>query len=124
MKITIKSMRMVNPPHPGDFIRTEIIEPHGLSVSQAAKALQVSRSALSHLLNEKSDLSGEMALRIEKAFGVKMDTLLRMQTSFDIARTRRREQELSSISARAGNVARLLAGRRVNRAARKEVKSM
>ena len=124
MKITIKSMRMVNPPHPGDFIRTEIIEPHGLSVSQAAKALQVSRSALSHLLNEKSDLSGEMALRIEKAFGVKMDTLLRMQTSFDIARTRRRQQELSSISARAGNVARLLAGRRVNRAARKEVKSM
>jgi addiction module HigA family antidote len=56
---------MKNPPHPGDFIRTEIIEPAGLSVTAAATALQVSRPALSSLLNAKANLSGEMALRIE-----------------------------------------------------------
>jgi addiction module HigA family antidote len=64
-------MPMKNPPHPGDFIRTEIIEPAGLSVTAAAAALRVSRPALSSLLNRKADLSGDMALRIEKAFGVK-----------------------------------------------------
>jgi antitoxin HigA-1 len=69
-------MLMKNPPHPGDFIRTEIIEPAGLTVTAAA-ALQVSRLALSSLLNGKADLSGDMALRLEKAFGVKMDTLMR-----------------------------------------------
>jgi antitoxin HigA-1 len=87
-------MPMKNPPHPGDFIRTEIIEPAGLSVTAAAAALQVSRPALSSLLNSKADLSGEMALRIEKAFGVKMDTLMRMQASYNIARTRKREGEI------------------------------
>jgi antitoxin HigA-1 len=87
-------MPMKNPPHPGDFIRTEIIEPAGLSVTGAAKALQVSRPALSSLLNAKSDLSGDMALRIEKAFGVKMDTLMRMQASCDISQTRKREREI------------------------------
>ena len=61
-------MPMKNPPHPGDFIRTEIIEPAGLSVTAAAVALHVSRPALSSLLNGKADLSGDMALRIEKAF--------------------------------------------------------
>ena len=81
-------MPMKNPPHPGDFIRTEIISPAGLSVTAAAAALQVSRPALSSLLNGKADLSGDMALRIEKAFGVKMDTLMRMQSSYDIAATR------------------------------------
>ena len=73
-------MAMKNPPHPGDFIRTEIIEPAGLSVTAAAAALHVSRPALSSLLNGKAALSGNMALRIEKAFGVKMDTLMRMQS--------------------------------------------
>ena len=87
-------MPMKNPPHPGDFIRTEIIEPAGLSVTRAAKALQVSRPALSSLLNAKADLSGNMALRIEKAFGVKMDTLMKMQSAYDIARTRKREKEI------------------------------
>lgn len=87
-------MPMNNPPHPGDFIRTEIIEPAGLSVTDAAKALQVSRPALSSLLNGKADLSGNMALRIEKAFGVKMDTLVKMQSAYDIARTRKGEKEI------------------------------
>ena len=86
-------MPMKNPPHPGDFIRTEIVEPAGLSVTAAAVALQVSRPALSSLLNSKADLSGEMALRIEKAFGVKMETLMD-QSAFDIARTRSREKEI------------------------------
>lgn len=83
-------MPMKNPPHPGDFIRTEIIEPTQLSVTAAAAALQVSRVTLSSLLNGKADLSGDMALRIEKAFGVKMDTLMRMQSAYDIAETRKR----------------------------------
>jgi antitoxin HigA-1 len=88
-------MRMLNPPHPGDFIRTEILEPRSLSVTAAAQVLQVSRPALSSLLNGKADLSGNMALRIEKAFGVKMDTLLRMQTSYDIARARQQESKIN-----------------------------
>src|SRR5271165_6251554 len=87
-------MRMLNPPHPGDFVRTEIIEPRGLSVTGAAKVLQVSRPTLSSLLNGKADLSGDMALRIEKAFGVKMDTLMRMQSAYDIAQTRKREKQI------------------------------
>ena len=85
---------MKNPPHPGDFVRTEIIQPAGLSVTAAATALQVSRPTLSSLLNGKSDLSGNMALRIEKAFGLKMDTLMRMQASYDIAQTRKREKQI------------------------------
>jgi addiction module HigA family antidote len=82
-------MPMKNPPHPGDFIRTEIVEAAGLTVTAAARALRVSRPALSSLLNGKADLSGEMALRIEKAFGVRMDTLMRMQSAYDIAQTRK-----------------------------------
>jgi addiction module HigA family antidote len=84
-------MTLKNPPHPGDFIRTEIIEPAGLTVTAAASALGVSRPALSSLLNCNADLSGDMALRIEKAFGVRMDTLMRMQSAYDIAQTRKRE---------------------------------
>jgi addiction module HigA family antidote len=87
-------MPMENPPHPGDFVRTEIIKPAGLTVPAAAIALQVSRPALSSLLNGKADLSGDMALRIEKAFGVKMDTLMRMQASYDIAKSRKREKQI------------------------------
>ena len=87
-------MPIKNPPHPGDFIRTEIIVPSGLSVTAVAAALGVSRPALSSLLNGKADLSGDMALRIEKAFGVKMDTLMRMQSSYDIAQTRKREKQI------------------------------
>jgi antitoxin HigA-1 len=77
-------MRMERPAHPGQFIGMEVIEPLGLSVTQAAKVLGVSRPAL----------SPEMALRIEKAFGLKMDTLLRMQTAYEIAETRNREADI------------------------------
>jgi addiction module HigA family antidote len=90
----VTAIAIKNPPHPGDFIRTEIIEPAGLSVTAAAAALHVSRPALSSLLNGRAELSGEMALRIEKAFGVKMDTLMRMQSAYEIAQTRKREKEI------------------------------
>lgn len=87
-------MRMVRPAHPGQFIKMEVIEPLHLTVTQAAKVLGVTRSALSALLNGRAALSPEMALRIEKAFGPKMDTLLRMQTAYEIAETRDREAEI------------------------------
>ena len=84
-------MSMKNPPHPGGVIRRQVIEPLGLSVTEAAGILGVTRQALSLLLNERTDLSAEMALRIEKAFGPKMDHLMRMQLAFDIVAQRRRE---------------------------------
>ena len=87
-------MPMKNPPHPGDLIRTEIIEALGLSVSRAAEILKVRRATLSDLLHGKAALTPEMALRIEKAFGVKMETLMHMQSAFDIAKTRSREKEI------------------------------
>jgi addiction module HigA family antidote len=84
-------MRMKDPPHIGGFIRREFVEPLGLSVTDAAWALGVTRQALNNLLNEKSSLSAEMALRIEKAFGPRMDHLLRMQLEYDMAQARKRE---------------------------------
>jgi addiction module HigA family antidote len=88
-------MRMLlNPVHPGRFLRTEIIEAHGLSVTEAAKVLGVSRPTLSSLVNARADLSGDMALRFEKAFGVDMDTMMRMQNSYDIAKTRTRAEAI------------------------------
>ena len=88
-------MTMKNPPHPGDLIRTEIIDPLDLSVSKAATILNVRRATLSDLLTGKSALSPEMALRIEKAFGPDMDHLLKMQLAYDVANTRRRSGEIS-----------------------------
>jgi addiction module HigA family antidote len=85
---------MARPAHPGQFIRMEVIEPLDLSVTKAAEALGVTRPALSALLNGRAALSPDMALRIEKAFGPKMDTLLRMQTAHEIAETRDREGEI------------------------------
>ena len=87
-------IRMKNSAHPGGFVKSEIIEPLGLSVTAAAQVLGVTRATLSTLLNEHSQLSSEMALRIEKAFGVPMDTLMRMQNSYDIAQARKREGEI------------------------------
>src|SRR5262249_16518007 len=87
-------IRMARPSHPGQFIRMEVIEPLGLSVTKAAEALGVTRPALSALLNCRASLSPDMALRIEKAFGPKMDTLLRMQTAYEIAEVREREGKI------------------------------
>jgi len=86
--------RLAHPAHPGQFIRMEIIDPLGLSVTAAAKVLGVTRPTLSALLNGRAALSSDMALRIEKAFGPKMDTLMRMQTSYDIAQARSREAKI------------------------------
>jgi len=82
-------MTMKNPPHPGELIKFEIIEPLGLSISKAAEILKVRRATLSDLLNGKAALTPEMALRIEKAFGPEMDHLLRMQMAYDIAQIRK-----------------------------------
>lgn len=87
-------MRMLNPIHPGRFLQTEIVQARGLTVTEAAKILRVSRPTLSSLLNAKAGLSGEMALRFEKAFGIDMDTLMRMQNSYDIAQTRSRARKI------------------------------
>jgi addiction module HigA family antidote len=87
-------MPMYNPPHPGEVIRAEIIEAHNLTVTGAAKVLGVSRQALSSLLNGQADLSGDMALRIEKAFGPKMETLMGMQSAYDIFKTRKRQAKI------------------------------
>ena len=90
-------IRMKNPAHPGGFVKSEVVEALGLTVTEAAQALGVTRPALSTLLNERAGLSPEMALRIEKAFGVSMDTLMRMQTSYDIAQTRKREDDIELV---------------------------
>ena len=82
-------IRLKNPPHVGGFVKHEIVAPLNLTVTDAAKALGITRPALSALLNEHVDLSPEMALRLEKAFGVSMDTLMRMQNSYDIAKARK-----------------------------------
>ena len=87
-------LRLKTPAHPGGFIRSEIIDPLDLSVTAAAAALGVTRATLSTLLNERAHLSPDMALRLEKAFGVSMDTLMRMQNSYDIAQARKREGEI------------------------------
>ncbi len=73
----------LKPSHPGQFIREEILDELDLSIARAAEILDVRRATLSDLVNENSSLSPEMALRIEMAFGVKMDTLLRMQAWHD-----------------------------------------
>ena len=87
-------MPMKNPPHPGDLIRTEIIEELGLTVKKAAEILKVRRATLSDLLHGKAALTPDMALRIEKAFGPDMDHLLRMQLGYDVAKTREHARKI------------------------------
>jgi antitoxin HigA-1 len=83
-------MPMRDPSHLGGFIRREILEPLGLSVTEAASALDVTRQTLSNLVNEKAMLTADMALRLEKAFGVSMELLMRMQLAYDLAQARAR----------------------------------
>src|SRR6266481_10121728 len=85
-------MAMKNPPHVGGLIRRQVIEPLGLTVTEAAKILRVGRQALSSLLNEKTALTANMGLRVEKAFGPKMEHLMRMQLAFDLAQARKAER--------------------------------
>lgn len=81
--------RMKNPPHPGGLILREVLEPLELSISRAASLLGVGRGALTSLVNERVPLTFDMALRIEKAFGPRMEHLMRMQYAYDFARARR-----------------------------------
>ena len=82
------------PSHPGDFIRTKVIDELGLTVTKAAQILGVRRATLSDLLNGNAALSPEMALRIEKAFDLSMDVLLRMQAWYDASQMRARAGEI------------------------------
>ena len=81
-------MQMKNPPHPGSIVRYDCLEPLGLSVTEAAKALGVTRQALNNLVNEKAGISAEMAVRLSKAFGSTPDMWLRLQVAYDLSRIR------------------------------------
>ena len=94
MNETVEKIEM-RTPHVGAFIREEILDELGLSVLKAAEVLGVRRATLSDLLNEKAALSPEMALRIEKAFGVKMYLLLKMQAGYDTENMRKRADEIT-----------------------------
>ncbi len=83
----------MTPSHPGDFIRTEVVEELGISVTRAAEVLGVRRATLSALLNRKSRLSPDMALRVERSFGLSMDMLLRMQAWHDAEGMRARRED-------------------------------
>lgn len=80
--------------HVGDWLKSEIVEPAGVSVTDLAAHFGVSRQALSTLLNGNASLSADMAIRFEKAFGIKADTLLRMQTAYELARARAHENDI------------------------------
>ena len=82
-------MQMLAPVHPGEVLKEDVFGVSGLNVTEAATALGVGRQALSAVLNGRASLSPEMALRVEKAFGVSMELLLKMQLQFDIARARK-----------------------------------
>ena len=88
-------IKLKNPAHPGLFIKLIVLEPLGLSVAAAARVLGVTRPTLSLLLNARSSLSADMAIRLEKAFDVDMETLMRMQSAYDVAQARKREGEIT-----------------------------
>ncbi|CDO34986.1 MULTISPECIES: HigA family addiction module antitoxin [unclassified Novosphingobium] len=80
--------------HAGVWLKEEIVDPSGYTTKDLAKHFGVSRQALSTLLNGHSSISADMAIRFEKAFGVKADTLLRMQSAYDLAGARAHEDEI------------------------------
>ncbi len=87
-------MPMKNPPHPGRSIRNACLEPLGLSVTQGAKILGVTRQALNNVVNGKSGISPEMAIRLSKAFDSTPETWLRMQLAYDLAQARKDEAKI------------------------------
>ena len=84
-------MPMKNPPHPGKAVRVSCLEPLGLSVTEGAKVLGVTRQSLSNLINGKTGISPEMAIRLSKAFGSTPETWLGMQLAYDLAQARKNE---------------------------------
>ena len=87
-------MPMKNPPHPGNIVRCDCIEPLGLTITEAAKVLGVTRQALNNLVNGKAGISPEMAVRLAKAFGSTAETWLRMQVHYDLAQVREDQIEV------------------------------
>lgn len=87
-------MRMHNPPHPGEIIKSLCLEPLGVSVTQAAKALGVSRKTLSAILNGRAGISPEMAIRLSIAFATTAESWLNQQTQYDLWHAERRRKEL------------------------------
>ena len=87
-------MAMKNPPHPGLTVRHDCLEPLGLTVTAGAKILGVTRQALNNLVNGKSGISSEMAIRLSKAFGSRPEVWLGMQLDYDLAQARRREGDI------------------------------
>ncbi len=87
-------MPMKNPPHPGKVVRVSCLEPLNLSVTDGAKVLGVSRQALSNLVNCHSRISGDMAVRLAKAFGSTTETWIRLQAAYDIAQAQNREDQI------------------------------
>ena len=83
---------MKNPPHPGLSVRYDCLEPLELSVTEAARKLGVSRKQLSELVNARSGISPEMAIRLDKAFGGGADTWLRMQAAYDLAQAMKKAE--------------------------------
>jgi addiction module HigA family antidote len=87
-------MPMRNPPHPGLSVRHDCIEPLGLTITEAARILGVTRQTLNNLVNGRSGISAEMAIRLDKAFGGGAEAWLRLQMAYDLAQARRRESEI------------------------------
>ena len=87
-------MKMYNPPHPGEIIREDCLKALGLSVTDAAKGLGVTRKALSELLNGRSGVSPEMAIRFEKAGWSTAETWLRMQLAYDLWQAQRKAKNI------------------------------
>ena len=87
---------MHSPPHPGRVVRQECIEPLGLTIAQAARALGVTRQTIDRLVNQRCGVSPEMALRLEAAFGGDAATWLEMQSAYDLAQARRRQAEITT----------------------------
>ncbi|OGP22948.1 MAG: addiction module antidote protein, HigA family [Deltaproteobacteria bacterium GWA2_57_13] len=87
-------MVMKNPPHPGLSVRADCLEPLGLSVTEAAKALGVSRQALNNLIRGKAAISPQMAIRLDKAFGGGAETWLHLQAAYDLAQAKKRASEI------------------------------
>jgi antitoxin HigA-1 len=97
----VTQMRMHNPPHPGEIIRQLCLEPLGLTVTDAASALGVSRKTLSALLNGRAGISPEMAVRLSIAFGTSSESWMNQQTQYDLwhAEKRRKELRVSRVAA-------------------------
>ena len=87
-------MRMKNPPHPGRIVRQECIEPLGLTITDTAERLGVTRQALNNLVNGKAGISPEMSIRLSKAFGGSPEVWLGMQMEYDLAQAEKRADKI------------------------------